>query len=94
MTDEQTAKQHDLEETPRDKARRLIRTDTQKLADRYARLRLRLYHHGRYLSDEDKRELLAFLEGEYEGARTIVDGIGDAAEFGFSSELLDRAENL
>jgi hypothetical protein len=94
MTDqpEKRAKQHDLEETPRDKARRLVRADTQRVADRSAKLRARLYHHGRFLSDEDKRELLGFLETQFEQARTVLDGVGDAPEFGFTSEVLDRVE--
>lgn len=86
----QKAKQHDLEETPKDKARRLLKADVARLTDRYVRLRGRLYHHARYLSDEDKRELVRFLEGEFEQTRTILDGISGPREFGFSSELLDE----
>ena len=89
---EKRAKQHDLEETPREKSRRLIKADTQRVADRFTKLRARLYHHGRYLSEEDKRELLSFLESQFEQARTILDGIGEAPEFGFSSEVLDGME--
>jgi hypothetical protein len=83
------AKQHDLEETPREKAHRLVVGDMRRLTERYARLRERLYHHARYLGDEDKRELVSFLEGEFEQTRTILDGVGGVREFGFSSDLLD-----
>lgn len=89
QTPEAKAKQYDLEETPREKARRLTSGDVQRLTQRYSRLRERLYHHGRYLTDEDKRELVKFLEGEFEQTRTILDGVGGVREFGFSSDLLD-----
>ena len=91
-TSEAKAKQHDLEETPRDTARRLVRGDVQRLADRYLRLRGRLHGHARYLSEDDKRELASFLERQFEQVRTLLDGVGEAPEFGFSSDLLDHLD--
>lgn len=84
------AKQHDLEESPRDTARRLVRGDMKRLTERYDHLRERLYRHTRYLSDADKRELIAFLERQFELTRTILDGLAESPEFGFSSDLLDE----
>lgn len=93
QTAEQRAKQHDLEETPRDKARRLVRGDVQRLGERYGTLRERLHRHARFLSDEDKREVESFLERQFELTRTILDGLGELPEFGFSSDLLDHFED-
>lgn len=92
MGEPETSKQHDLEESPRAKARRLVSKDTRMLTERFARLRQRLYLHARFLSEEDKRELTAFLEAEFEQTRTILDGVGEAREFGFSSEVLEDIE--
>lgn len=92
-TTESKAKQHDLEESPRDQAKRLVRGDTQKLGERYARLRERLHRHARYLSEEDKREIASFLERQFEQTRTILDGVGEVPEFGFSSDLLDHLDD-
>lgn len=96
MTDQTTearAKQHDLEETPRDQAKRLVRSDMQKLGERYGKLRDRLHRHARYLSEEDKREIAGFLDRQFEQTRTILDGIGEVPEFGFSSDLLDHLDD-
>lgn len=90
MTPEQKAKQHDLEETPRDTARRLLRRDVQRVEDAYGSLNRRLHLHARYLTAEDKREVVGFLEGTFEQTRTLIDGINGPREFGFSSELLDQ----
>lgn len=90
MTPEEKAKKHDLEETPRETARRLVKRDTTKLVERFASLRERLHRHGRYLSDDDSRELIAFLERQFEQTRTLLDGVTEPEEFGFSSELLDH----
>lgn len=94
MSDSQTkdAKQHDLEESPRDKARRLVKGDMQRLTERFVRLRGRLYHHARYLSNEDKIEMTRFLDRELDQTRTVLDGVSGAREFGFSSEVLDDIE--
>lgn len=92
QTAEAKAKQHDLEETPRDRARRLVRGDVQKLGERYARLRERLHHHARYLSEDDKREIASFLERQFEQTRTILEGVGEPPAFGFSSDVLDRVD--
>lgn len=80
---------HDPEETPRQTAKRLVVGDMRKLTESYARLRKRLYLHGRFLASEDKQTVLEFIEGELEQTRTILDGVGEAREFGFPSDLLD-----
>ena len=87
--DSKTRKQHDLEESPRTKAQRLVKGDMRHLTDRFAKLRARLYHHARYLSDENKGEIVGFIEAEFEQTRTILDGVSGPREFGFADELLD-----
>lgn len=90
--DSKSRKQHDLEETPRAKAQRLLKNDMRLLTDRFAKLRARLYHHARYLSVENKVEILEFLNSEMEQTRTILDGVSGPREFGFADELLDSID--
>jgi hypothetical protein len=89
-TEEKNHKQHDLEETPRETARRLIPKWTKARAEEEQRYRQRLARHARHLSAQDQTELLEHIEGQHQLlVERIRDHSDDLPEFGFSSELLD-----
>lgn len=98
-TDEAEAKQHDLEETPRDTARRLLtqaikgRTGDAGLAARWDVLDKAIHRHGRYFSQSDQRELVEWIERRAETTRTLLEGVAESPEFSLSSEILDELDD-
>jgi hypothetical protein len=86
------AKKYDLEESPRDVARRLIAHDVDRLSERYTVLRKRLLRHSVNLTPEDTRDLISYLERQFESTRTLLEGVSEPVEFGFGSALRDHLD--
>jgi hypothetical protein len=95
---ESKAKQHDVEETPRDTARRLLtqavlgKAGDTGLTARWDVLDKTIHRHGRYFSASDQRELIEWIERRAETTRTLLEGVGEAPMFSLSSELLDELD--
>lgn len=97
MTDQaRKSKEYDVEEAPRDVARRLLvqaikgKLGDAGLAARWDRLDATIHRHGRYFSASDQRELVEWIERRSETTRTLLEGVGEAPEFSLSSEILDE----
>jgi hypothetical protein len=65
------------------------RTGSSGLSARWDIFDEALYRHARLLSEEDQREIVKWLERRISATQVLIEGVGKAPEFGFSSELLD-----
>ena len=85
------SKQHDAEETRQEQAARLVGKRINRLRAQTKAARDQFGRHGRYLSDAQRREAVAYLRRDFERTLGVLeDADRDLPEFSFVPDFADE----